>query len=284
MPNGINLSDITNAVTSPIQTGSAFLNNTISGLNRVLGPGDNTKYQFSYDAFPEDLGSSYYGHFMTMTAIVGDGAIVTPTGPISPDVTQPNRSVYSVAIFIPSAESGSGIVYEQKNEYTDIKVTNLAGKMIGAFSRGSAGEDIGSNLMSYLGHPINPGVEVLYRSTELREFQFYFLMSPQTEKESIAMQNIIKKLRMFAAPALNNSTNGILFNTPAEFEIKFYNKGQENNNIPKIRRCVLTDIFVDYTPQGEWSTFRNGHPVTAKLGLSFKEMEIIHRDFIEAGY
>ena len=98
------------------------------------------------------------------------------------------------------------------------------------------------------------------------------------------MKNIIKKLRMFAAPKLNNTSGGLLFNTPAEWEIKFYNKGQENLNIPKIRRCVLTGIFVDYTPQGEWSTFRNGHPVTAKLGLSFKEMEIIHRELIENGW
>lgn len=275
MPFGINLSDVTNAVND-------VASSAIGSLNNVLGPNENAKYQFSYDAFPEDLGSSYYGHFMTMTAMIGDGTIVTPTGPISP--ATPNRSVYAVAMFIPSAESGSGIVYEQKNEYTDIKLANLGGKFIGALSGGSAGGDLGSNLMSYLGHPINPGVEVLYRSTELREFQFFFLMSPQSEKESIAMQNIIKKLRMFAAPKLNQNSGGILFNTPAEWEIKFYNKGQENTNIPKIRRCVLTDIFVDFTPQGEWSTFRNGHPVTAKLGLSFKEMEIIHRDFIEAGY
>ena len=35
--------------------------------------------KFTYDVFPEDLGSSYYGHFMTMTAMLGTGAISTPT-------------------------------------------------------------------------------------------------------------------------------------------------------------------------------------------------------------
>lgn len=248
----------------------------------ALPAGQNSQYRFSYDVFPEDLGSSQYGHFMTITALVGDSIITTPTGPLSP--AAPNRSVYTVGIFIPSGESGSGIIYEQKHEYTDVKLANLMGSAIAAFAGGSAGGSDPPLVTSYFGHPINPGVEVLYRNTNLREFQFAFLFAPSSEAESTSMKNIILQLRRFAAPALNNATGGIFFNTPAEFEIKFYNKGTENVHIPKIRRCVLTDIMVDFTPQGEWSTFRNGHPVACRLALAFKEMEIIHRQFIEQGY
>ena len=243
------------------------------------------QYQFSYDVFPEDLGSDYYGHWMTITAKVPSGSVSTPTGPSS-TVNQSsfgrNTSAYAVGLFIPGAgEGGSGIIYEDKHEYTDIKLTNVMGKAIGAYAGGTVGE--GGAVASMFGHPINPGVQVLYRSTNLRAFQFTFMMAPSSQKESEAMDRIIWNLRRFAAPDLNQGTS-LLFDTPAEFEIKFFNKTQENLAIPRIRRCVLTDINVNYTPQGEWSTFRNGYPVSCLLSVAFQEMEIITRDKITNGY
>lgn len=243
----------------------------VAGGLQALGPAPD-KHAFSYDVFPSDLGSSYYGHFMTITAVTGTGA------------GAPGQASYAVGMFIPSAESGSGIIYEQKHEYVDIKLANLAGSALGAMTRGIVDQGAVAGLASYLGRPINPGVEVLYKNTDLREFAFTFLMAPQNEQESRSMNNIIKKLRYYAAPDLSNVGGGVLFTSPAEFIIKFYNKGVENTNIPKIKRCVLTDITIDFTPSGEWSTFRNGHPVACRLALAFKEMEIIHRTFIDQGY
>lgn len=260
--------------------GQAAVTNIAGGIL----PSPAQKYDFSFDVFPEDLGSSYYGHFMTMTAIQRSGPL---TGSVE-QIAQGTRfessqhSNYSVAFFIPSAESGSGIIYEDKHEYSDIKLSNLAGGAVGAIFGQDAVKAAAAGA-SLMGHPINPGVQVLFRTTNLRQFQFTFLMAPQSEKESNSMKSIVKKLRMFAAPELNLN-NSAFFNTPCEFEIKFYNKGQENTNIPKIRRCVLTDVIADFTPQGEWSTFRNGHPVACQLSLAFQEMEIIHRKFVEDGY
>lgn len=267
------MADLLDSITSAVSSAASDLFNSGKNvLSQTLQPLGNApdKHAFEYDVFPSDLGSSYYGHFMTITAVTGTGA------------GQAGQANYAVGLFIPSAESGSGIIYEQKHEYVDIKLANLAGRALGAMT-GMSGETI-AGLAAYTGHPINPGVEVLYKNTDLREFMFTFLMTPQTEQESTSMNNIIKKLRMYAAPQLNNNTGGITFTTPAEFIIKFYNKGVENTNIPKIKRCVLTDITVDFTPSGEWSTFRNGHPVSARLALSFKEMEIIHRDYIDQGF
>ena len=126
----------------------------------------------------------------------------------------------------------------------------------------------------------SPGVEVLYRSTQLRQFQFGFLMAPKSEKESIAVESIIKTLRTFAAPL----DQGLQFRSPAEFEFKFYNKGVINPHIPRIKRCVITNITSNFAPQGEWSTFRNGYPVGAYLQLDVKEMEIITRQAVEQGF
>lgn len=273
---------------APFASNDYDIKSGVNKLESALRDFAPKQYRFSYDVFPEDLGSDYYGHWMTITAKVPNGAINVGTGP-STTVNQSgfgrNTSAYSVGLFIPGAgEGGSGIIYEDKHEYTDIKLTNLAGKALGVFAGGSVGSasDVGA-MPSMFGHPINPGVQVLYRSTNLRAFQFTFMMAPSSQKESESMDRIIWNLRRFAAPDLNQKTS-LLFDTPAEFEIKFYNKGQENLAIPKIRRCVLTDININYTPQGEWSTFRNGYPVSCLLSVAFQEMEIITRDKIEAYY
>lgn len=237
---------------------------------------------FSYDVFPEDVASDPVGHYMTITAITGG----IPTGVVPQIVDnvarraglqaanaslQPNQSQYAAVIYIPGGTSGSGIVNHDVHEYADIKLTNLL--------RDHLGIGAGS-LQGITGYAINPGVQVLYRSTALRSFQFQFLMAPQSERESRSMESIIQNLRYWAAPR----AVGILFQTPAEFQIRFYNKGQENRHIPQIRRCVLNRIDVDYAPMsGEWSTFTNGHPVAALLSLNFQEMEIIHKDFIAGG-
>lgn len=234
---------------------------------------------FSYDVFPQDLGSDYYGHWMTITAIEGG----VPSGPAGNFFgIAPNTSKYAVAIFIPSATSSSSLAYMDLHEYSDIKLTNVALSGVGAAL--GVGESLNqlANLAPMGGYAINPGVQILYRSTKLRQFQFTFLMSPASEEESRSMENIIKTLRYYAAPELTGG--GLAFKTPAEFQIKFYNKGQENPHIPKIRRCVLNRVDVDFTPlNGEWTTFTNGYPVSCIMSLLFQEMEIIHRDFIAGG-
>ena len=257
---------------------------TIGGqINRAIDVG-RTKRQFSYDVFPSDLGSTYYDHYLTITAMVADSGVKTPTndgtylGNIGID-----RPEYSVGLFIPGSGGQTTINYTDAHEYVDIKLSNVMGAAVGAFFGIGDQTSTVKALGAAAGHPINPGVEVLYRSTELRKFTFVFLMSPVNEKESQSMQNIIKKLRMYAAPEMNTASR-YFYNSPAEFIIKFYHKGQENDKIPKIRRCVLTGIDANFTPTGEWSTFSNGHPVSCQLMLNFKEMEIIHRKLIEDGY
>lgn len=282
------LSDYISAVKSAggsiYDLASGNISDSVNGITQNFRPSQaSIASSFSYDVFPEDLASDQTGHYMTITAITGGiptgagqqllDAAGRATGAISQGSTlAPNQSQYAAVIFIPGGGgSGTGLVNHDVHEYADIKLTNLLRDQLGV----GAGP-----LQGITGYAINPGVQVLYRSTALRSFQFQFMMSPQSEAESRSMESIIQNLRYWAAPR----ATGFMFQTPAEFQIRFYNKGQENTHIPRIRRCVLNRIDVDYcAPGGEWSTFRNGHPVAALLSLNFQEMEIIHKDFIAGG-
>lgn len=203
----------------------------------------------------------------------------------------------SIAIFMPNP-----IVFNSQNEYQEISLTALAGGLAtstagllgGRFfgaeggSRAEALVDAAGNIVGQAsrlaGFPINPRVEVMFSRTHLRQFVFEFLMAPRNEKESESMKAIIQTLRYHGAPEIDPLTQGFTFIPPAEFDITFFNKGVENTNIPRINTCVLDRIEVDFSPGGEYATFTNGHPVSARLSLGMREIEVVHKRRVLQGF
>ena len=216
------------------------------------------------------------------------------------------RIAESIALWTPQT-----MQYVQRNDYADISLTNMAGRVsqfalntglgliggaIGAVngSLGNAiigigdvfaeGAQIAAQGAALVGAPINPKVEYLFRNTPQREFLFDFMFAPENQKDSIAMEQIIKTLRFHAAPEIDAGTYGFTYTPPSEFDITFYHRGQENTKIPRINTCVLTQIDVDYAPSGVWSTFYNGHPSTCRMQLRFMETEVVHKLRVAQGF
>lgn len=221
------------------------------------------------------------------------GALPPTREPLSiPRFTR--RIKESIALFMPNP-----VVFNSQNEYQEISLTALGGQLAttaaGIATRSWArstrltniingvGQSIGE-VSRLAGFPINPRVEVMFSRTHLRQFVFEFLMAPRNEKESESMQNIIRTLRYHAAPEIDSLTQGFTFIPPAEFDITFYDKGEENTKIPRINTCVLERIEVDYAPGGAYATFSNGHPVSARLSLGMREVEILHKRRVLQGF
>jgi len=47
----------------------------------------------------------------------------------------------------------------------------------------------------------------------------------------------------------------------------------------EIGNCVLSNVSVDYSPNG-WAAYNDGHPVQTRMVLHFKEMDIFTKDKI----
>jgi hypothetical protein len=221
------------------------------------------------------------------------GGAATQGEPVSiPRFTR--RIKESIALFMPNP-----VIFNSQNEYQEISLTALGGQLATtaaglsttSWARGTRLATIidqtgaaAGDISRLSGFPINPRVEVMFSRTHLRQFVFEFLMAPRNEKESESMKSIIKTLRYHASPELDPLTQGFTFVPPAEFDITFYNKGVENTNIPRINTCVLDRIEVDYAPGGAYATFSNGHPVSARLSLGMREVEILHKRRVLQGF
>lgn len=112
----------------------------------------------------------------------------------------------------------------------------------------------------------NPKKQALFNGIDPRNFTFSWQFTPQTERESEQIQEII---RTFVSNALPEKANESFFNFPAEFLISFTNvKGY-----PKLSYCVCTGVATDLTPQS-LQLLRSGHPVSVGFSLSFMETDL----------
>lgn len=177
----------------------------------------------------------------------------------------------------------SPIIFQQDNDYEEIGLTGWTMNKLLPEASHIGGTEAGFSDLA--GYPINPKVEILYDTTPQRKFQFEFRLSPSSEAEAVHLEEMIKKLRMTAAPT-RQGVGGIIWKAPDTYDIKFLHNGEENTKIPKINECVCHSIEVDYTStSGDlWSTFRTGHPVTTRIKIDFQEKEVLDRENVERGF
>lgn len=125
--------------------------------------------------------------------------------------------------------------------------------------------------------PGNAKAEQLFKGVNFRDFGFNYEFAPRSEKEAEAVLNIVRMFRHHMLPEFKDQAN-FLFIYPSEFEIRYYKGSKENEYLEKIMTCVLTNMIVDYTPNGQFNTFPNGMPTQINMNLTFRELSITTKE------
>ena len=218
------------------------------------------------------------------------------------------RIAKSIALHMPTP-----MIYDTSHEFENISLTAIGGEILtgalkgaGQFASGilngvpgggfvgdlvSAAGTIASPLLNNIqrlsriaGKPVNPLLEVLFTHTHLRQYDFEFLMVPRNKAEADAINLIIKNFRFYSAPEIDPYMS-LFFIPPAEFDITIYNKGRENQYIPRINTSVLKRIQVNYVPFNEvFTTYGDGSPVGVLLTMTFLELEVLHKQRVLQGF
>ena len=214
-----------------------------------------------------------------------------------------DRIADSIILYTPS----SGTKFDYKVAYGNAD-TGIAGQVAGLMdlkSLGAKSLDIGKTFIEGiskaaieialpgfggaldkgLGRSINPNAELVFESVPFRSFSFPFEFSPKNEKEKEDIQKILSMFKFHMMP--EKAGEGYL-TAPAQFQITYMYRDGANMYIPKISRCALTDMSIDYSPEGVFTTFKGddkgAHPVLTKMELSFTEMEIMTKETIAEGH
>lgn len=139
---------------------------------------------------------------------------------------------------------------------------------------------LGKEIGIAAGIATNPKKEQAFKNVDFRTFSFDYQFAPRSESEAQNVLNIIRAFKYHMHPEFK-SANEFLYLYPSEFDITYYKGENENLNIHRHTSCVLTEMNVNYTPNGVFTTFPNGMPTQIAVTLTFRELMLLSKETIE---
>jgi len=127
---------------------------------------------------------------------------------------------------------------------------------------------------------LNPNLELLFNSPQLRPFTFTFKLSAREELEATQIKKIIKYFKYHMA--VRREEKNLFLKAPHVFQIKYEYYDEKTNQLTShpglnlIKNCALTNFSVDYTPLGSYATYRDGTMVAYTLNMQFQELTPIY--------
>ena len=114
-------------------------------------------------------------------------------------------------------------------------------------------------------------------------FNFSWVLTPRSEKESEQIRAIIRSLKRNAAP--QRSVSNLFLKTPRVFKVKYImgprTESQENEIHPylnKFKTCALTNFNVKYDNGSSNTTYDGGSMTQYTIALSLSELSPIYAD------
>ena len=138
------------------------------------------------------------------------------------------------------------------------------------------------------GKVVNPNLELLFQKPTLRPFSFTFRMSARNADEAKQIIAIIRFFKQNMAPQKGGGSGGesanLFLKAPNTFQVHYLHRGvdvgEEHKFIGRMKECAMTSFDVDYTPDGNYSTYEDGVMTSYTISMSLKELEpVFHEDY-----
>tara|TARA_B100001769_G_scaffold70097_1_gene52368 strand:- start:386 stop:1525 length:1140 start_codon:yes stop_codon:yes gene_type:complete len=175
-------------------------------------------------------------------------------------------------------ESGTDVVTQN----TDAIAAAIAGRAIGALGGNVTANQL---IARASGAILNPNLESLFQGVKLRQFPFTFEFFPRNHDEGQQVKMIIKVLkRSMAARNNKKKGKGIFIKQPDIFQLEYMKGSSEHPFLNKFLPSHLTDMKINYSQSGTYSTFHDGTPTHMTVSCSFQEVNPVYQeDYDNAG-
>ena len=118
-------------------------------------------------------------------------------------------------------------------------------------------------------------LEVMYSGPAFRKFSYTWKLTPKSPQEAIEIDKIIRTFKFHMLPEIKPETAGRYYILPAEFDIFYMFRGDENTYLNRITSCVCTGVDVNYTP----NQYQTNRPINGRNGAPPSEIDF-KLDFI----
>ena len=161
-------------------------------------------------------------------------------------------------------------------------------------------------LQGALGVVLNPNTELMFQGFKLRSFGLKFKMSARNETEAIEIGKIIGTFKKVSLPSFGPDPGGAAdvgkfgkaildavtpgegaeqsntnyIGVPGLCTVQFMKGNKIHDHLPQYKVCAITQVDVNYTPDGTYNTFTDGRPVAVELTLQFSETKLVYSNEI----
>jgi hypothetical protein len=141
-----------------------------------------------------------------------------------------------------------------------------------------AGQAVGTNLVARTtGTVLNNNLELLFNGPKLRSFRYSYRFTPREEDESKMIRKIIRFFKR--EMSTEKVANGLFLASPNVFKLEYISRDNNPNEfLNKIKFCALTDMSVNYTPDGSYMTYQDGSMTSYEVEFQFSELEPIYKN------
>jgi len=126
----------------------------------------------------------------------------------------------------------------------------------------------------------NSNTELLFNSPSLRTFEFNWRMSARNEREALQIKKIIRFFKQgMAAKTVNSAAGGrsLYLGSPNVFRLQYRTAGGKIiQGVNRIKPCAVVGTAVNYTPDGQWSAYDEGQPVSCTMSINMSELEPVY--------
>ena len=131
---------------------------------------------------------------------------------------------------------------------------------------------------------MNPNMELLFSSPNIRNFSFAFTLAPRSREEAKTVIKIIRFFKQGMAPIRSKSR--LFLKSPHTFRLAYKRNGSECSGfgvndhpyLNKFKECAMGSFGVNYTPNGAYSTYDDGVMTAYQINMNFREMNPIYND------
>lgn len=254
-------------------------------IQGAIGAGEGAIVASVFDKIGKkigNLGAALIGGTVRAGAV---GVIAYETGGFNQPV---KRLKTAIALHMPIALS---VNYTVNYEEADVGLEYRGAQAMGNNTEGTAGAGAAAAAMSAAGDAsgmiskltktaVNPVKEQVFKSVEFRTFTFNYTFAPRSSTESQNCLNIIQQFKFHMHPEFKDEDQ-FLYIYPSEFDISYYNNNKQNDKIHHHTSCVLTNLSLNYAPQGTYSTFADGTPTQIDMTLTFRELGKLNKENIQ---
>lgn len=175
----------------------------------------------------------------------------------------------------------------------------LASKVVQGIIGKITGEQLSDNDVfgGTQGVILNPNVELLFGGIDLRNFTLNYKLVPRNKPEADNVKQIVKIFKKAMLPSFSSDTSLQAFGASVEIggqnisnnfiqvpsvcKVSFMRGSELNKDVTQYKICAITQVDVNYTPDGAYATLEGGEMVAIGLSLSFQETKLIFANEVE---